>query len=37
MNTDQFNALVLEQDGQQMVPHLHKLSLAELPDGDVLV
>ena len=37
MHTDQFNAFVLEQDGPQVVPRLRKLSLGELPDGDVLV
>ena len=35
MNADQFNALVLKEDGQ-VVPRPRTLSLAELPAGDVL-
>ncbi len=35
MNADQFNALVLKEDGQ-VVPRPRTLSLAELPAGAVL-
>lgn len=37
MNADQFNALVVKQNGLQVVPRLRTLSLVELPEGDVLV
>jgi acrylyl-CoA reductase (NADPH) len=37
MKTEQFKALMLEQDGASIVPHVRALAMDALPDGDVLV
>ena len=37
MSLDQFKALVLEQNGDAVLPHLRELTLDDLPAGDVLV